>query len=56
MSGRLTFVVVSGCLREVRHRQRREEPECIRGRPGAQATPRLSGAAFLPVTAASERE
>lgn len=55
-SGWLTFVAVSGCLREVRHQNSREQPERIRGRPDTQAATRLSGETFLPVTAASIRE
>lgn len=53
---RPTFVAVPGCLREVRHRQRREEPEHVCGRPGAAAASRLPGAAFLSAAAASKRE
>lgn len=49
-------VPVSGRLREVRHRQRREEPEHVRGRVGAAATPRLPGEALLSAAAASERK
>jgi len=51
-----TFVAVSGRLREVRHRQRREESEHVCGRFGAAAAPRLPGETFLPAAAASKRE